>query len=297
MKKLSTTILAVVCLQFAIYAQSPEIVQAVPDSSVIDSPFSATDEKSFAKPSKVFYPQTWFHYVDGNVDKEGITKDLEAIAAAGISGIQFFHGGNFGGDWPGVTDHIYCLTEKWDGLVAHTAREAAGLGLRFTMQNCPGWAMSGGPWITQETSMRHLAYSRADVSSGKVDVWMDRPKDSQSDDPDYVDIAVLAFPTPAGDLNAFEYDVIESGKTLRFVPGSQMLRASFDKPHTMRSIVFSSIDGMNHNMSPEPGVHVTVDAVTADGRKIRVLDAGMPAAGSALRDSGLTGPVNIVVNR
>ncbi len=279
MKKFSTSVLVAVCLQSAVFAQSsPEIVPALPDASVLSSPFCDEDYRAFSRPGKVFYPQTWFHYVDGNVDKEGITKDLEAIAAAGISGIQFFHGGNFGGDWPGVKDHIYCLTEKWDDLVAHTAREAARLGLRFTMQNCPGWAMSGGPWITQEIAMRHLAYSRADVTSGKVDIRLERPKDSQSNDPDYKDIAVLAFPTPSGERNAFEYDVIEPGKTVRYAPGSQSFKASFDTPHTIRSLVFSSIDGMNHHMSPEPGIHVTVEAVVEGGERIKVLDAGMPAS-------------------
>ena len=279
MKKFSTSALAAVCLQLAAFAQtSPEIVSAVPDASLLSSPFTVADESAFAAPAKVFYPQTWFHYVDGNVDKEGITKDLEAIAASGISGIQFFHGGNFGGDWPGVTDHVYCLTEKWDDLVAHTAREAARLGLRFTMQNCPGWAMSGGPWITQETSMRHLAYSRADVASGKVDIYLAKPKNDQSDDPDYSDIAVLAFPTPSGDLNAAEYDFITSGKTAEYAPGSRVLGADFDKPVIMRSLVFSSIDGFNHHMSPEPGIHVTLDAISTGGVRTRVLDADMPAS-------------------
>jgi hypothetical protein len=32
----------------------------------------------------------------------------------------------------------------------HVANETGRLYLRFTMQNCPGWAMSGGPWITPE---------------------------------------------------------------------------------------------------------------------------------------------------
>lgn len=279
MKKFSTAFLAAVFIQISAFSQiTQEIVPAVPDASLLSSPFSAADERSFAKPAKVFYPQTWFHYVDGNVDKDGITKDLEAIAAAGISGIQFFHGGNFGGDWPGVTDHIYCLTEKWDDLVAHTAREAARLGLRFTMQNCPGWAMSGGPWITQETSMRHLAYSRADVASGNIDIWMGKPKDLQSDDPDYSDIAVLAFPTPSGDLDAFEYDVIEAGKIEKLTPGTHVLKAAFDEPRIMRSLVFSSIDGFNHNMCPEPGIHVTVTAFSPEGHESRVLDAEMPAS-------------------
>ena len=75
-----------------------------------DFSFSDPSEAEFASPSKNCYPETWFHFVDGNVDKDGITKDLEAIAAAGISGVQFFHGGNFGGSWPGVTDPVYCLS-------------------------------------------------------------------------------------------------------------------------------------------------------------------------------------------
>ena len=47
---------------------------------------------SSANPDKVFYPETWFHYIGGDVSLEGITKDLEAIADAGFSGIRLFHG-------------------------------------------------------------------------------------------------------------------------------------------------------------------------------------------------------------
>ena len=105
-------------------------------------------EKDFSSPDRHYYPQTWFHFIDGNVDKEGISRDLEAIASAGISGIHFFHGGQFGGDWPGVRQHIECLSPLWNDALEHTASEAKRLGLSFTMQNCPGWSMSGGPWIT-----------------------------------------------------------------------------------------------------------------------------------------------------
>ena len=38
-----------------------------------------------------YYPETWFHYIGGNVSKPGITADLEAIAQAGISH-SLFHG-------------------------------------------------------------------------------------------------------------------------------------------------------------------------------------------------------------
>jgi hypothetical protein len=45
------------------------------------------------------------------VSKEGITADLEAIAEAGISGIQFFHG-HVGNAWKGVTNQIACLSPQ-----------------------------------------------------------------------------------------------------------------------------------------------------------------------------------------
>ena len=55
--------------------------------------FSSRDKEKFNKPDELYYPETWFHFVDGNVGKDGIRKDLEAISEAGIRGVQFFHGG------------------------------------------------------------------------------------------------------------------------------------------------------------------------------------------------------------
>ena len=100
--------------------------------------FSSRDKEKFNKPDELYYPETWFHFVDGNVGKDGIRKDLEAISEAGIRGVQFFHGGNFGGSWPGVDNPIYCLSEQWTDLLSYTVKVADSLGLRFTMQVCPG---------------------------------------------------------------------------------------------------------------------------------------------------------------
>lgn len=55
-------------------------------------PFGADDISNFRTPPRINYPQTWFHFIGGNVSAEGITEDLEAIAVAGISGVQLFHG-------------------------------------------------------------------------------------------------------------------------------------------------------------------------------------------------------------
>ena len=136
-----------------------------PSKDELSGHFSENDEELFKSPPQIYYPETWFHYIGGNVSKEGITADLEAIAGAGISGIHLFHG-QFGGPWPGVDPQIACLSPLWDDAVKHTAEECRRLGLRFTMQNCPGWAMSGGPWIEPENAMRILVISRTNVTGG-----------------------------------------------------------------------------------------------------------------------------------
>ncbi len=157
-----------------------------------------TVESEFAQPPRTSHPETWFHLISGNVSKPALTVDLQAVADAGIQGIHLFHGN--GRPWPGVTPQITTLSPAWDDMISHVADETQRLGLGFTMQNCPGWAMSGGPWITVDKAMRHLVWSRRDVQGGAA-ISIDLPQPQPSDEAwrDYRDITVLAFPTPKDD--------------------------------------------------------------------------------------------------
>ena len=176
-------------------------LQPISDNQVgLTHPAQAADPLAlgFREPPKESGPETWFHLIGGNVAKVGLTADLEAIGGAGISGIQLFHG-QFGGPWPGVEPQVSCLSPQWDGMISHVANECRRLGLSFTMQNCPGWAMSGGPWITPDKAMRHLTWSRVEVAGGKqVSLMLAKPQPSSESWRDYRDVAVIAFPTPAG---------------------------------------------------------------------------------------------------
>lgn len=96
-------------------------------------PGAAVDLESFKNPPKDNYPETWFHFISGNVSEDGITADLEAIAAAGFSGVQLFHGHFNDNVWPGVTDPIKCLAPNWEHAVRHTdmdSRHGARIRLR-----------------------------------------------------------------------------------------------------------------------------------------------------------------------
>src|SRR5215831_4328432 len=45
----------------------------------------------FQNPPDSAKPQTWWHWMNGNVTKEGITADLEAMKRVGIGGAQIFN--------------------------------------------------------------------------------------------------------------------------------------------------------------------------------------------------------------
>lgn len=289
--------LAVTLLQFASAAAQPTAApEAVPSEKVLRGPFGPGDEAAFVDPPKVFRPQTWFHYVGGNVSTEGITADLEAIAAAGFSGVQLFHGqAGYDGMWPGNESRIACLSERWDDAVRHTAAECRRLGLRFTMQGCPGWAMAGGPWIEPENAMRHLAWSRTDVEGGDDGIVLPVPDGCAEEWRDYRDVAVLAFPCPAEDTGAplvprrAEGSVGADWVHLLGAGGAAPLHLAptteaepytvdvwFDEGMCVRTFEFPCVQALNHAWCYEPAVRVRIEAFDASGSGVEVLDTELP---------------------
>ena len=298
MKKTAILLLFVACYSFSKSDIRFDETTApfVPSVKELNLPFGNHDSEAFKTPPKAFYPETWFHYIGGNVSKEGITADLEAIANAGLSGIQLFHG-QFGGAWPGVEPQIACLSPLWDDAVKHTADECRRLGLNFTMQNCPGWAMSGGPWIEPSNAMRHLVFSRTDVEGGSKLSHKELPVPQPSNDDwrDYRDITVLAFPTPEGDtgeplkphaINSnleLSWDSCLSGSLRRpfqLAPVTKnnphWVEVTFKEPVILRTVEFPSINSMSHNWCYEPGVTVTIQAVMPDGNIQDILHTELP---------------------
>ncbi|MDR2385259.1 MAG: hypothetical protein LBD80_06325 [Tannerella sp.] len=277
-----------------VYAQK-QTAPFVPSIEELNRPFGKSDVNAFQSPPKVFYPETWFHFIGGNVSAKGITCDLEAIAEAGFSGVQFFHG-QFGGVWPGVDSQITCLSPDWDDALRHVAKECRRLGLKFTMQNCPGWAMSGGPWIKPENAMRHLVWSRTDVDGGgQRNLSLPVPQPNDEEWRDYRDIAVLAFPTPHDDSGEpLKPQSVRSNDTLAWkelllgnnrqafnlppISGNSphRIEVTFAEAVSLRTVEFSSINGFNHSWCTDPGVEVTVQAIFPDGKMQEILHAEMP---------------------
>ena len=286
---MSAVLLAALILsQMSTAAQTVDIV---PDAALLRAPFSSQDEERFRKPDKIFYPETWFHFIGGNVSKEGIDADLQAIHDAGLSGIQWFHG-YFGGPWPATGHQLTTLSPEWEDMVGYLGRKADSLGLRLTVQTCPGWSMAGGPWITPENAMREIVWTRTDVPAGnKFSSLLEKAVSPDEPWRDYHDIAVLAFPTPLGDTGTpLQPSVIEaaddSWKALvegRDGKGLSLKEASsntvtFTLPEgsVVRTLELPPVGAFSHNFCYDPGIHVKLTAKTASGEEKTLVDADLP---------------------
>ena len=146
----------------------------------------------FANPPAQARPHTWWHWMNGNITKEGITADLEAMKQIGLGGAQIF---NVSESIP--AGPILYNSPEWRALFKHAATEAGRLGIELCMHNCAGWSSSGGPWITPEHAMQKVTSSVIKVTGPKhISEALPAPDTVAGY---YQDIAILAYPTPASD--------------------------------------------------------------------------------------------------
>ncbi|MDR1865327.1 MAG: glycosyl hydrolase [Bacteroidales bacterium] len=118
-------------------------------------------EQGFLNPPDSARPGVYWYFMDGNVSKASITKDLEAMKQAGIGYVVYLEV-NVGVP-RGKVDF---LSEEWQNLFGHAVRECERLGIFITLGTGPGWCGSGGPWVTGAQSMQHLVYSATEVNGG-----------------------------------------------------------------------------------------------------------------------------------
>src|SRR6266481_8895109 len=119
-------------------------------------------ERGFKDPPDSAKPRVWWHWMSGNVTKEGITADLEWMKRVGIAGIQMFDG-SLG--IPQFTDkRLVWMTPEWKDAFRHAAAEADRLGLEMSMAASGGWSETAGPWVKPEAAMKKVVWSEARVS-------------------------------------------------------------------------------------------------------------------------------------
>src|SRR3954470_22828921 len=100
-------------------------------------------ERGFADPPAAARPRVWWHWMNGNVTKEGIKLDLEWMRRVGIGGFQNFDASL---NTPKFVDQrLVYMTPKWKDAFQFATNLADQLGLEEAIAGSPGWSESGGP--------------------------------------------------------------------------------------------------------------------------------------------------------
>ncbi len=147
-------------------------------------------EAGFHQPPAATRPWCYWYWISDNISKEGITRDLEAMARVGIGEALI---GNVYFEDTAAGD-VKVLSDEWWGMIEHAIREGGRVGVDIAMFNCPGWSQSGGPWIKPEDAMRYLVSSETRVQGPRTFEQRLAAPNAQ-----FQDVAVLAFPAPLAD--------------------------------------------------------------------------------------------------
>ncbi len=175
-------------------------------------------EIGFKLPPMTAKPQTWWHWINGHISREGITADLEAMKEKGLGGFSLF---NVSEGTP--VGPVKYMGEEWWSLLEHTKSEASRLGLEMGFKNGAGWSSSGGPWVTPDKAMQEVVWTEKkvagpilldtelDLNIAALGIERDMSRNPEVNKRYYVereivkgyynDIVVLAFPTPKKEVN------------------------------------------------------------------------------------------------
>jgi hypothetical protein len=183
-------------------------------------------DDSFKAPDDSDKPWCYWYWLNGEISKDGITKDLEAMNRVGIK--QAMIGNIFGGA------QMKMFSDEWYDAVNHAFREADRLSIDLMHFNGPGWSQSGGPWIKPEQSMRRVSWNEYEAHGGKFSQIV-RPKDMPASQV----IAVLAVPK----LDAVAIDGVPQGKMLEFVKPEPFVARSLEVYGKAKGKLFAVRDG------------------------------------------------------
>lgn len=174
---------------------------------------------NFLNPPSFAQPRVWWHWMNGNITKEGIAKDLHWMKRSGIGGFQNFDAALMTPQI--VKERLTYMTPAWKDAFAFTTKLADSLQLEMAIAGSPGWSESGGPWVKPEDGMKKIVWSETRVQGGvpfngtlshpptTTGTFQNLPLQAQiglsaevkAPPQYYKDIAVIAYKLPDADIS------------------------------------------------------------------------------------------------
>ena len=133
-----------------------------------DRPEYSPTPELFKTPPPSARPQTWWHWVNGNVTREGIDADLKEMADKGYGAAIIF---SLGG---GKEGQIKFNSPEWFEIFSYAVSKAKEYGIELGIHNCDGWSECGGPWVGVEDSMKAMTWVLKRSDGGEIEIEIGR---------------------------------------------------------------------------------------------------------------------------
>ena len=260
----------ILLLASAAVAQSP--------APTVNAP-TANDSlrQGFLHPPQSAKPRVWWHWMNGNISKEGIRLDLEWMHRVGVGGFQNFDAAL---STPQVVEkRLAYMTPEWKDAFKYATTLADQLGLEEAIAGSPGWSETGGPWVSGPQAMKKYVWSETVVDGGKpftgtlnhpptvTGPFQNLPVANPAafaEPQFYADSAVVAYRAAASDvpLESLHPEVTSSGGAIDAamlsdgdlthsvtVPrateggGTAWIQFAFSQPQTIRSLTLATSGG------------------------------------------------------
>ena len=151
--------------------------------------------------------RVWWWWLNSNVDKKALTRDLEEMARIGIGGLNLIDAG--GASRPNWSEEVpvgpLFGSPEWRELFIHALNEARRLNIEIGLNIQSGWNLGGPDVAPEEAAWTLETTSQIVESDGKTPVETDLAQPTTRYD-FYRDIAVFALPI-SGDGDPVEIDI------------------------------------------------------------------------------------------
>jgi hypothetical protein len=119
----------------------------------------------FENPPESAKPRVWWHWMNGNITKEGIKLDLDWMHRVGIGGFQTFDAAL---STPQVVkQRLIYMTPEWKDAFKFAIDTGNQYGMEMAIAGSPGWSESGGPWVPPSEGMKKYVWSKTVIEGGQ----------------------------------------------------------------------------------------------------------------------------------
>jgi len=167
---------------------------AAQDVAAPGSAGSVSLEAGWSSPPLSSRLRAYWWWLNGNVTRASITRDLEKMKAKGFGGALICDAGGDSQDGNAPVPHgPTFFSPAWRELYKHALREASRLGLEMSLNIQSGWNL-GGPTVRASDAAKKLVWSEATAPGGAR--FAARLPQPRHQDAYYRDLFVVAYRVP-----------------------------------------------------------------------------------------------------